>query len=123
MDAKLTKTQNGQFDGKEAAGAPEWVVKLGSEWDLSRMPGLTATARLQYASSQAFNADNTIKVPSWARLDVGARYAIKINGRPVIFRASVENVTDRRYWDTVPSYQIATYAAPRTILLSTTIDF
>ena len=121
--ARLAKTQGGLFDGKDAAGAPEWVAKLGGEWDIGAVAGLTATARMQYASSQAFNAANTVQVPAWTRIDAGARYATTVDGRPVVLRASVENVANRRYWDTVPAFQVVTYAAPRTVLLSASVGF
>lgn len=122
-EAILTKTQLGLFDGKKAAGVPEWAVKMGGEWDVTQVPGLTLTARALYASSQAFNAANTISLPSWTRLDLGARYATKFGDRPVVLRASVENATDRSYWDAASAYQSASYAAPRTVLLSASIDF
>ncbi|NHZ89845.1 TonB-dependent siderophore receptor [Massilia sp. CCM 8733] len=122
-DGVLTRTRNAEFDGKSAAGVPEWVAKLGAEWDLAQVPGLTATARVQHVSAQAFNASNSVEMPGWTRIDLGARYATRIAGRPVVLRASVENLADRRYWDTVPAYQVVTYAPPRTVLLSATVDF
>lgn len=41
---------------------------------------------------------NTQEIPGWNRLDVGARYATKVGGRPVVVRANVENVLDDAYW-------------------------
>ncbi|MBV7486392.1 TonB-dependent receptor [Bordetella sp. BOR01] len=121
--AILTKTAGGQFDGNEAAGVPKWSVRLGGEVDIPYVPGLTATARVIYASSQAFSADNSMRLPSWTRIDLGARYTTRVAGRQVVLRAVVENVANRRYWDTAPAYQTVTYAAPRTFLLSATVDF
>lgn len=121
--AILTKTRNGEFDGNEAAGIPKWSVRLGGEVDIPYVPGLTATARLIYASSQAFSADNAMRLPSWTRIDLGARYTTRVAGRQVVLRAVVENVANRRYWDSAPAYQTVTYAAPRTFLLSANIDF
>ncbi|OZI51151.1 TonB-dependent receptor [Bordetella genomosp. 4] len=121
--AILTETPDGAFDGNKAAGIPTWSVKLGSELDIPQIPGLTATARLIYSSSIPFNADNTETIPAWTRVDVGARYATRIVDRNVVFRATVENVFNRRYWDTSPAYQTVTYAAPRTYMLSASIEF
>lgn len=121
--AIMEKTQDGKYDGKEAAGTSRWTVKLGGEWDIPGVSGLTATARLLYASSQAFNADNSLRLPSWTRVDIGARYATRVNGHAVVFRAAIQNLTDRRYWDSQPAYQTVTYAAPRTFFVSTTVDF
>lgn len=121
--ARLTKTQGGTNDGRQAAGAPEWVVKLGTEWDIPALPGVTATARVIHTSSQPLTVDNSIRLRAWTRVDLGARYATRIAGHAVVFRGSVENVTNRRYWDSVPAFQTVTYAAPRTFLLSASVDF
>lgn len=121
--AILTKTANGEFDGNRAGVVPKWSVKLGAEYDIAQVPGLTATARMIYTSSIPFDAANTATVPSWTRFDVGARYATKIATHPVVFRATVENVFNRRYWDSSPGYQYLNSAAPRTYMLSASIDF
>ncbi len=121
--AKLTRTQDGLNDGRQAAGAPRWLLKLGSEWDLTGVPGLTATARVIHTAAQPLTVDNSVRVPGWTRLDVGARYATRLGDRPLVLRASVENLTNRSYWDSVPAFQVVTYAAPRTVLLSATVDF
>ncbi|CAM3347208.1 TonB-dependent receptor [Paracidovorax anthurii] len=121
--AILTETPNGQYNGNKAAGVPTWSIKLGGELDIPQVQGLTTTARMLHASSIPFNAANTATVPSWTRFDVGARYATKISSRSVVFRATIENLFNRRYWDTSPSYQTVTYAAPRTYMLSASVDF
>jgi iron complex outermembrane receptor protein len=121
--ARLTKTQGGTNDGRQAAGAPEWQLKLGSELDIAAVHGLTATGRVLHTSSQPVTVDNSIRLPAWTRLDLGVRYATKWDGRRVVLRASAENVTNRRYWDSVASFQVLTYATPRTFMLSATVDF
>lgn len=121
--AILTDTPKGEFNGAKAEGTPTWSVKLGAELDIPQVPGLTATARMIYTSSIPFNAANTETVPSWTRFDLGSRYATQISNHPVVFRAAVENVFNRRYWDSSPAYQVITYAAPRTYMLSASIDF
>lgn len=93
------------------------------EWDVAQVPGLTLTGRLLYSSSRAFDAANTLRLPAWTRVDLGARYATRISGHEVTFRAMVENVANRRYWDVQPAYQTVTYAVPRTFRLSASIAF
>ncbi|MFT7773029.1 TonB-dependent siderophore receptor [Roseateles sp.] len=119
----LLKTQGGLTDGRQAAGAPKWQAKIGGEWDLPFVPGLTATARVNYTSAQPINVENTLRIPSWTRLDLGARYAMRVAGKPVTLRATIENVTDRDYWDAVVAFRAPTYASPRTYLVSATVDF
>ena len=59
----------------------------------------------------------------WTRIDAGARYATKIEGRPTTFRATVQNVFDREYWSGVASYGAFSQGYPRTLQLSATVDF
>jgi iron complex outermembrane receptor protein len=66
---------------------------------------------------------NTIRLPSWTRLDLGARYATQLAGKRVVFRASVDNVFDRNYWQGVFFNGSVTLGAPRTFRLSASIDF
>ena len=59
------------------------------------------------------------------RLDTagpGARYATKLAGKAVVFRANLENVTDKAYWITgLNSY--STTGLPRTLTVSAQVDF
>ncbi|WP_157659080.1 TonB-dependent receptor [Thauera butanivorans] len=120
---KLTRTQDGAQDGNHAAGAAPWTANLGTEWDLSEIPGLTLSGRVLYTSSQYANNANTFKLPSWTRLDIGARYATSIAGKATIFRAGINNVFDKNYWLSTRSYGAFSLAAPRTFQLSATVDF
>jgi iron complex outermembrane receptor protein len=54
-----------------------------------------------YTGSQYLNATNTREIPAWTRLDFGARYNTRIDGRPVTLRALVQNVLDTNYWSGV----------------------
>ncbi len=125
VDAKITKAA-GTTLGKKAIGVPKTQLKLGAEWDAPFAAGLTLTAQATYNASQYTNADNTLKAPSWTRLDIGARYATRISGKSVIFRAHVDNVFNRNYWAGVTKSGGAGYlllGAPRTWMLSATVDF
>jgi iron complex outermembrane receptor protein len=63
------------------------------------------------------------EVPSWARLDLGARYMfLQPNGKPVTIRANVTNVLNSGYWD-ANSFGQLTLSDPRVFWLSATIDF
>ncbi|MDU4962496.1 MAG: TonB-dependent siderophore receptor [Sporomusaceae bacterium] len=95
---KLTRTTDGLHQGNIPRGTPEWQTNLGFEWDLPGKPGLTLTARAVYTGSQYLNSANTMKIPSWVRYDIGARYNTRINGQPVVIRATVENLFDKNYW-------------------------
>ena len=127
IDSELTKTTNGTFDGNRAPATPEYNVNLGAEWDVPNVQGLTLTSRGMYSGSQYLDQSNNKEIDAWTRVDVGARYAFKVEEKNITLRANVENVADKRYWssagasdDSEPGLTLAT---PRTYLLSATVDF
>src|SRR5690606_32464087 len=98
LQATQTRTQDGLQDGNRAAGTPPWTANLGLDWDVPSLSGLAVNGRVNYTSAQYVNNTNTLKLSSWTTLDLGARYATKLGGKSVVFRASVDNVFDRNYW-------------------------
>lgn len=120
-DAKLSKTQGGINEGNDAAGVPKRTLNLGGEWDIGNAPGLSLTGRAIHTSSVKSNANNLHQFPSWTRYDAGLRYLTQIDNKPVTLRASVENLLDNDYW--VLSGSFASVGAPRTVVLSASIDF
>jgi iron complex outermembrane receptor protein len=125
IDAELTRTQGGALNGKRPIGVPEWQVNANLEYDLP-IEGLTVDGRVVYTGEQPANATNTVNLDSWTRLDLGARYRVTVGGKPVTFRARVENVTDEAYWASSGGYPGANYlvlGGPRTVSLSASVDF
>lgn len=121
-DAEVTKAATASSKGKQATGLPKWQAKLGGEWDVPAAQGLTLTANATAASKQYLNADNSLSVPGRTVYDLGARYAMKVSGRPMTLRAAVTNVTNEAYW-AKPHYTSLALGAPRTVMLSATVDF
>ncbi len=122
IDAEQTKTLNGINDGKDAVGVPEVNVVINGEYDIFSIPGLTLTGRVTAFSEAQADVGNTQSIPGWTRLDAGARYITEVSGKVVTLRANVINLTDRDYWNSV-SRSFITQGAPRTALISATIDF
>ncbi|WAI85190.1 MULTISPECIES: TonB-dependent receptor [Achromobacter] len=119
------KTSYGRYDGNTAVGAPRWQANTGLEWDTPWAPGLTLSGRVQATSSQYADSANKLRVPGWGQLDLGARYATKINGQDVVLRLNVNNVFNKYYYagifsDTTP---IATLGPARTVTASASISF
>jgi iron complex outermembrane receptor protein len=123
IDGELTKTQGGTNDGKTAPGVPHTQVNFGTEWDTPFMRRLTLSGRVIYTSSQYLDVANTQQIPDWATFDIGARYRFEAGGKPITLRANVENLFDHSYWAMAnPTYGLSP-GAPRTLLLSATVDF
>ncbi|MCA1415243.1 TonB-dependent receptor [Bradyrhizobium sp. NBAIM20] len=124
IDGVQERTQGGLTDGRTAVGVPVVNVNMGAEWDTPFVRGLTFTSRVIYTGSQYVNAANTLTLPEWTRVDIGARYTFTSpwNGKPIVVRANVENVGNKAYW--ASAYNgVITLGAPRTYLVSTTFNF
>ena len=122
VDPNVTKAANPVNQGRQATGVPKLQGKLGLEWDVPPMRGLTLTANATAVSRQYISADNSLSVPGRTIYDVGARYATRLTGRPFTLRASVLNVTNKAYWG-MPLLSSLALGAPRTFLLSASMDF
>lgn len=121
-DAEVTKAAVAANQGKQATGLPKWQAKLGAEWDVPALQGLTLTANATTASKQYLDAENSLSVPGRTVFDVGARYVATVSGRPLTLRAAVTNVTNKAYW-AKPHFTSLGLGAPRTFTLSASMDF
>ena len=114
------------YEGKEPVGVSRINVNFGAEWDTPFVRDLTLTGRVVYTSKQYANDANTQELPAWTRVDIGARYTMTSpwNGKPIVFRANVENVFNEGYWTAYRTVSSAvSLGAPRTYLASTTFNF
>jgi len=108
--------------GRDTYGTPEWRVRIGADWQ-TPVQGLKVGGRVIYTGTQWADSGNKLRVPSWNRLDLNASYATQFGSTPVRFNASVENVTDKKYWIGLFADGFVMPGAPRTFKLSTTISF
>lgn len=125
LDARLTKTEDGLYDGNRAYGAPVIRAVVGGEWDTPFLRGLTLTGRVTYTGEQGVSNENeSLKIPSWTVVDLGARYVFESpwNEKPITLRFNVDNLFDKDYWSTAYA-DILFLGAPRTFWLSATVDF
>lgn len=126
LDGKIVNDVDGSLVGKRAIGVPQSQATLGADVDVPGIAGAAISSRIVYTSSQYANANNTLSIPSWTRVDLGARYVTEINKQVVTFRARVDNLFDRNYWASTggyPGYGYLVLGAPRTLTVSATVDF
>ena len=120
LEPELTKPSNRSQRGNDAAGVPDRTFSAALDWD-TPVEGLSLNGRVIYTSGAYLTTANTQRFDGWTRVDIGARYRTVIADKPVVFRASLENVFDENYWLTAGTY--VTVGAPRTVLVSASIDF
>ena len=102
-------------------GVARRQIALQGEWDLPAVQGLTLTSRVTNSSQVYADTTNLTEVPGWTVFDLGARYATKAFGTPVMLRAAVKNAGDKRYWK--QGRYAASLGMPRTVALSSTFEF
>ncbi|MGF6571538.1 iron complex outermembrane receptor protein [Paraburkholderia sp. GAS333] len=122
INAVQLDTGTGGTDGNRPIGVPTFMFNLGGEYDVPMVNGLTLTARWTHTGPQYLNTTNTLSIPTWDTVDLGARYATVLFGKPTTFRASVLNVANKAYWSSTTGGYL-TQGAPRTFLMSMTTDF
>ncbi len=122
VQPKLTRTAGGVNEGRIATAVAQRQAKLGVEWDVPTLQGLTLTGSATAMSKQYISADNSLSVPGRTLFDLGARYSTTLGDRPLALRATVNNVTNKSYWG-MPLLSSLALGAPRTVLVSATMDF
>lgn len=121
---ELTNPADATQRGNDASGIPRTTVSAGLDYDLPWIYGVAVNGRVIYTGSSYLTTANlpNQKFSDWTRLDLGARYVTTaLTGKPVTFRANVENVTGENYWITSGGFQ--TVGNPRTYIVSAAFDF
>lgn len=75
-----------------------------------------------YMSKQYIDKNNARSLPGQTIFDVGARYESAIADQKVTWRLAVKNVANKAYWTSTHYTQMG-LGAPRTVMLSATVDF
>ncbi|HEU6456422.1 MAG TPA: TonB-dependent siderophore receptor, partial [Roseateles sp.] len=85
------------------------------------LPGLQAQFGLLHEGSRFATPDNGIAVPAWTVANAGLRYTQGMGNQTWIWRAAVDNLTNRRAWREAPWQFEHSYLyplAPRTLRAS-----
>ena len=123
IDAQLSRTGSAATAGKTAVGVPDLQLSLNGEWDVPALAGLTLTGGVLHNSEQYANQANTQRLPAWTTFDAGARYRTALGGNKVVLRAMLRNAAGKDYWSGASTWGTLTAGAPRSLLLSATMEF
>jgi iron complex outermembrane recepter protein len=123
--AYLHTAQNDTGDpatnGKRAANVPTFQASAFLDYRIAAVQGLNVNAGVYYVGSRPLDAANTVSLPGYVRFDAGASYRTHIGGHSTIFRAGVQNLTDKRYW-AAANYNSVWPGQPRIFFLSAQVD-
>ena len=114
------------INGKPAVNVPDHTLKASVAW---RLPGF-ASAWLQtdviHEGPRAVTADNSVRLSSWTRTDIGLKAATALAGSNVVWRLNVHNVFNLRNWREAPTYSDHVYLmpqAPRSVSATASVAF
>lgn len=120
--AEYERAATAALTGKNVIGVPTQALVVGADWQ-TPLQGLSLNGRVTRTGEQWLNQANTLRLPSWTRVDLGAKYDTVVGTLPVVLRATVENVEDKDYWAGVFGNGFATLSSPRTVRVSATFSF
>ncbi|KQQ96796.1 TonB-dependent siderophore receptor [Massilia sp. Leaf139] len=125
LRARQQDTGDATLDGKRTTNVPKLKTTVWGEYAVAAVPGLKLNAQWQYAGKKTFDPENTVDVPGYHVVGLGAAYGMKVGANRVTLRARVDNLFDKFYWRDV-TQDLGGYllpGAPRSLRLSAQVDF
>lgn len=123
LNAVISDDSNAGMEGNRLANAPRTNASLWSTYDLSGFAqGVSVGLGANYVGERQANNANTFTLPSYTRWDANISYKF---GQVQQYRAqfNVQNLLDKRYYDSGGSF-VPTYpGAPRTAMLTLGVTF
>jgi iron complex outermembrane receptor protein len=126
LDAKRTGASDPALDGLAPTNVPEASARLQIAHDLAAVPGLTLIGHLVYEGRRSAVPEGSAKIGGWSRIDLAARWRVRLGVTDAVFRAGVDNATERRAWRESPyqfSHSYLFPLAPRTWRASAEVGF
>ena len=103
LDAKRRGSAQAGVNGQRPVNVPAATVRLGGEYRVGALPGLALQANLSAESNRVvLPYDTSVRIPGWARLDLGARWRQDWAATTLVWRVGLDNATDRRAWQESP---------------------
>ncbi len=120
-------TAEPELNGQRPVNVPAATLRLGTEYRVAHLPGLALMAHLSAESNRVvLPNDTSVRIPGWSRIDLGARWRQTLGTTTLVWRAGLDNATDRRAWKESPYQFSHVYLyplAPRTLRASVTAGF
>jgi iron complex outermembrane receptor protein len=76
---------------------------LSADYRVEAVPGLDLQATLAAEGDRmVLPDDNSVRIPGWSRLDLGARWSVDLGTTALTWRVGIDNVADQRAWKESP---------------------
>ncbi|WP_313629294.1 TonB-dependent siderophore receptor [Pseudomonas sp.] len=124
--ARVSDSGTPAYEGHQAINVPTLRASLYGDYALPWIDGLALLGGVQYSGSKYANRQGEVQTGAYAIFNVGSRYSTRIDSYDTVFRLTVDNVFDKRYWRDAGEYMGDGYlfqGAPLTARLSASINF
>jgi iron complex outermembrane receptor protein len=109
-------------DGKTPENTPTVVANASVKYQVPQVRGVSLNVGASFVGRRYINNLQQGAIPGVTLFNAGLGYAAKIDGRSMNFQVSLDNIANKRYWNSVTT---GTYGAgmDRAIKFSAKIDF
>ena len=124
--ARVSDSGTDAYDGHQAINVPKLRASLYGDYALPWFDGLAVLGGVQYSARKYADNLGQVQTGSYAIFNLGSRYSTRIDGYDTVFRLTVDNLFDQRYWRDAGEYMGDAYlfqGAPLTARLSASINF
>jgi len=124
--SRVTGTGTPAYEGHQTINVPTMRASLYGDYALPWVEGLAVLGGVQYSASKYASQVGEVETGAYAIFNVGSRFSTRIDGYETVFRLSVDNLFDKRYWRDAGEYMGDDYVfqgAPLTARLSASINF
>ena len=126
LQARRAESADPSLNGLRPTNVPARSLKVQAAYTVAAVPGLALLGLISYEGQRMVLPDNSIATPGWTRVDLAARYRVKLAGQTLVWRVAVDNLADRRAWKEAPYQYEHAYLYPlaaRTFNTSITWNF
>ena len=124
--SRVTGSGTPEYEGHQTINVPTLRASLHGDYALPWVEGLALLGGVQYSGKKYASQLGQTQADAYAIFNIGSRYSTRIDGYDTVFRLTVDNLFDKRYWRDVGEYMGDNYVfqgAPLTARLSASINF
>lgn len=126
LNARREGSQLASVNGKAPANVPDHTVRLAAQYRLPDFPRASVSAAWVHEGRRLADVPNDLSIPSWQRIDLGARWVTARADQAITWSVGVKNLLDERAWRESPNKFNHLFLIPmpsRTLTLTAQADF
>jgi TonB-dependent siderophore receptor len=115
-------SEDDKINGLTPENTPKFIGNLSVTHRSPLIPGLTLTAGASYVTERFVNPQDQGTIPAYTLYSASVGYVTRIAGHRTSFQVSVDNLTNKRYWNSVQQGTFGT-GMDRSFKINAKVDF